>query len=103
MATGSYPFNDQLPAGRLLRQALNGAESLLDVGNDLLLAVPQMLDGDGSSVAHFSEVTARFGFADNTKAKAAWEEFQSFMAKVNTDAQVTNVNAALKQALAKFR
>lgn len=103
MATGSYPFNDQLPAGRMLRRVMNAGETLLDEGVDLLAAIPQMIDGDGSSAAHFNEVTVRFGFADNTKAKAACDEFQSFMSKVTGNGSVSSVNAAFLQAFAKFR
>jgi hypothetical protein len=103
VSVGHYQFNDQTQHGRILRRVMNGAESFLDEGADLLACIPQMIDGDGSDAAHFTYVTSKFGFPDNATAKAAWEEFQSVMGKITGDGSVTFVNAAIRQALAKFR
>jgi hypothetical protein len=116
MATAHIKFNDQTSAGRLLRRFLNGAESTLDDGNDLLAMMQQMLAGvgDGTNIAHFDYLVQEFGFggwtsavavndAMRTVAKACWDEVNSFMAKINTDANVSSVNAALKQIIAKHR
>ena len=103
MSVGHYQFNDQLQHGRILRRVLNGAEAFLDEGQDLLAAGAQMIDGDGSQDAHFPYFAAKFGFPDNATARAAWNEFQSFMSKITGDGSVIEVNAAIKQALAKFR
>lgn len=86
----------------MLRNVLNHFESGLDEGNDLLQIVPHMIDGDGSSADHFTLVTSNFGFNSNADAKAAWDEFQSMMGKLNTDSSVSSVNAALLQAFAKM-
>jgi hypothetical protein len=103
MAVGHFLFNDQTQHGRILRRVLNGAETYLEEGQELLLTGAQMIDGDGSQDAHFTYFAARFGFADNATAHNAWNEFQSFMSKITGDGSVSNVNAAVKQALAKFR
>lgn len=103
MAISHLQFNDQLQHGRILRRVLNAGEALLDEGNDLLATIPTMIDGDGSSAAHFAEVVTRFGFADTATAKLAWEEFQSMMSKVTGNGSVSSVNAALVQAFGKFR
>jgi hypothetical protein len=102
-------FNDQLPHGRMLRAVLNRLEEAVDGGVDLVgkSGVPGtmtfMIDGDGSDAAQFGEVTTRFGFASNADAKAAWDELNSLFGKLNGDGSVSNVNAALLQAFAKFR
>lgn len=103
MAFGHLNFNDQTPHGRLLRRWLNGMESVLDDGADVLAVMAQMIDGDGSDPAHFTEVTARFGFRGNATSKAAWDEINSAMSKVTGDGSVTFVNAAIKQVVAKLR
>jgi hypothetical protein len=103
MAVGHYQFNDQLQHGRILRRVLNGAESFLDEGQDLLTAGAQMIDGDGSQDAHFTYFTTKFGFPDNATARNAWNEFQSVMSKITGNGSVTDTNAAIVQALAKFR
>ncbi len=47
MAVGHYLFNDQTQHGRILRRVLNGAETYLEEGKELLLTGAQMIDGDG--------------------------------------------------------
>ena len=78
-------------------------EESLDTGNDVLNVMQQMLDGDGSQAAHFTYFVSKFGFADTAGAKAAWDELNSMMAKLNTDGSVSSVNAAVKQIIAKLR
>ena len=103
MAITHLQFDDQKQHGRLLRRWLNAVESTLDDGDDIFRLLPTMIDGDGSSAAHFNEVVTRFGFPDNATAKAFWDEFQSAYSKVSGDAQVSSVNAAIKQIIAKCR
>lgn len=103
MAKTNIYFNDQTNHGRILRRGLNTLEEGFESLNDVLANMPHMIDGDGSDAAHFTEVTSRYGFADNATAKAAWDELNSLMAKLNTDNSVTSVNAAMLQAFAKMR
>ena len=103
MATTNFYIDTSKPHGAQLRSHLNALERGFDGLNDVLANIPHMIDGDGSDSAHFSEVTTRYGFVDNDRSKAAWEELQSVMAKLNTDASVSSVNAAILQAFAKFR
>ena len=102
MATNLF-FNDQLPHGRLLRSGLLGLENGKASMNAVLGSMATMITGDGSSSAHFPEVTTRFGFTSDANSKAAWDELQSLMAKLNTDGSVTAVDAAMKQAANKMR
>ena len=103
MASDNIFFDQQSTHGRLLRQGLSQLETGLDTLNNVLENLPHMIDGDGTSVTHFNEVVTRYGFADTTAAKAAWDELNSMMAKLNTDTSVTSVNAAMLQAFAKMR
>jgi len=103
MAVGHYAFNDQTPHGRIKRRVLNAAEEFLDGGQDLLATGAQMIDGDQSVEANYTYFAAKFGYPDNATAKAAWDEFKSMMSKVTGNGSVTDTNAALVQAFAKFR
>lgn len=103
MAVQHINFNDQTPHGRMLRRGLTQLEDGLDHLNDLKATMALMIDGDGSQAAHFTYVTGKFGFGTDANAKAAWDELNSLLAKLNTDAQVTFVNAALLQCFNKFR
>lgn len=102
MATTHISFNDGTRWGRQLRNVLDNLERGLDEGNDLLAVMTHMIDGDGSNASHFDLVTTNFGFADNAHAKAAWDELNSMMFKLNTNSSVSDVNAALLQAFAKM-
>lgn len=103
MAVGHYEYDDQTVGGRLVRKLMNGVETVLDTGDDLLKTGAQMIDGDGSDAAHFTYFAEHFGFETNAIAKAAWEELNSLLSKFRVDTAVTSVNAAMLQAVAKFR
>lgn len=103
MATTNIYFNEASQYGRLVRRGLDQLENGVEQLNDVLANMVHMIDGDGSSATHFTEVVTRYGFADTTAAKAAWDELNSLMAKLNTDASVSSVNAAMLQAFAKMR
>lgn len=103
MASTNIHFDDQKHHGRLLRSALHMLEGGLDALNDAFASMTHMKDGDGSQAAHFTELTSRFGFTTDAKAKDAYDELNSLQAKLNTNASVTDVNAALLQAFSKFR
>lgn len=82
---------------------MNGAQSFLEEGIDLQATLIQMLSGDGSQDAHYTYIATKFGFPDDATAHAAVNEFNSVMGKIISDASVSSVNAAIKQAMAKFR
>lgn len=103
MAATNIYFNDQTQYGRLLRRGLQQLEEGKDNLNDVIASMPHMIDGDGSDAAQFTEVTSRYGFASNAAAKAAWDELNSLMFKLNTDSSVDSINAAMNQAFAKLR
>lgn len=102
MAVGHY--NIGLGShSNLLKGALTALEQAYEGMKDVIAVGPQMIDGDGSDAAHFTYFAEKFGFATNAIAKAAWEEFQSLYSKFSGDGSVSNVNAAMLQAFAKFR
>jgi len=103
MAFAHISFNDQLPHGRMLRRLLNQAEESDDQFTDVRDVMIQIRDGDGSQAAHYAEVTARFGFATDAKAKEAFEELDSAYSKTSGNGSVSNVRAARDQFFAKLR
>lgn len=103
MADTHYYFNDQLPHGRMLRRFLNLAEESDDLMGDVRNVMIQMRDGDGSSAAHYVEVTARFGFVSDAEAKAAFEELDSAYSKTSGNGSVSDVRAARDQLFNKLR
>jgi hypothetical protein len=103
MAVNHILFNDQLNHGRDLRRCLSKLEEGRDELFDLMDTMALMIDGNGSDASHYPYMVVRFGFADTAGAKAAWEELQSLRSKLNTDASVSSVLAAMSQAFAKFR
>lgn len=103
MAVGHIGFNPASSHGGPLKDAITSFNDGLDQLNELFATMTQMKDGDGSQASHFDYAVAKFGFTDNVAAKAAYDELNSVLAKLNTDASVSNVNAAINQMIAKFR
>ena len=103
MAFAHLHFNDQLQYGRQLRRMLQLSEEADDLMKDVRDVMIQMRDGDGSQAAHYAEVTSKFGFASDAKAKAAFDELDSAYSKTSGDGSVSNVRAARDQLFAKLR
>lgn len=103
MAFAHIHFNDQLAYGRMLRRMLQMSEEADDLMKDVRDVMIQMRDGDGSQAAHYAEVTSKFGFASDAKAKAAFDELDSAYSKTSGDGSVSNVRAARDQLFAKLR
>lgn len=104
MALLHLAFEKSPPLGGLLRRHLDEMESGFRGLNQLLGTMALLIDGDGSQASHFVTFADRFGFPnDGADAKAAWEELNSAMAKLNTDSSVSSVNAALLQLFNKLR
>lgn len=115
MAFNHIHFNRSSQYGAKLAQLLNLLEQGDDLFTDVRDVMIQMRDGDGSSNAHYAEVTKRFGFGDydptqgdptdaqNAKARAAFEELDSAYSKTSGNGSVSNVRAARDQFFAKLR
>lgn len=102
MAVGHIAFDFHTPHGFLLKKAIDEFNSGLDALNELFLTMGQMKDGDGSQASHFDYAVEKFGFDDNVAAKAAYDELNSVLAKLNTDASTSNVASAINQLIAKL-
>jgi hypothetical protein len=103
MAFPHIHFDDTTQYGRLLRTMLRTNETGDDLLADVMSLIQSMLDGDGSSDAHYTEVTIRFGFPSNALAHAAFNELASAHAKTSGNGAVTNVRAARDQMFAYLR
>lgn len=103
MAFNHIHFNDQTQYGRKLRRFLDLSEESDDLFTDIRDVMIQMRDGDGSQDAHYAEVTTRFGFASDAKARAAFEELDSAYSKTSGNGSVSNARAARDQMYAKLR
>lgn len=103
MAFNHVHFDDQGTYGRQLRRALHSNEEADDLLADVRDMMLQMRDGDGSQDAHYAELTARFGFTTDAKARAAFEEIDSAYSKTSGNDSVSNVRAARDQLFAKLR
>ena len=103
MAANHIYFNESTQYGRLLRRMLNVNEDADDSIADVRDVMIQMRDGDGSQDAHYAEVTSRFGFTSDAKARAAFEELDSAYSKTSGNGSVSNVRAARDQLFAKLR
>ena len=110
MAISHLPFNNPpIKHGNALQSALTQLENGMIGLNAQIQTMGLMLSGDGSDPIHFNYIVNKYGFNAangidaNAVAKAAWEELLSLQSKLNTDAQVSNVKAAMAQAFSKFR
>lgn len=103
MAFNHIHFDDQTSYGRQLRRMLQMSEEADDLMKDVRDVMIEMRDGDGSDPAHYAEVTTRFGFTSNEKAKAAFDELDSAYSKTSGDGSVSNVRAARDQLFARQR
>lgn len=103
MAFQHIHFNDQTQYGRMFRRMLQMMEEADDLMTDVRDVMIQMRDGDGTQDVHYAEVTSRFGFASDAKARAAFEELDSAYAKTSGNGSVSNVRAARDQLFAKLR
>jgi tetrahydromethanopterin S-methyltransferase subunit H len=104
MAVAHLDFNASTPHGSILRRTLTNLERGLEELNDCIATIQLMIDGNGSDASHFVYAAGKFGFpSDGAAMKAAWEELNSLAFKLNTNASVTDVNAAMLQAFNKLR
>jgi hypothetical protein len=107
MAASFIEFDKASDVGRTLARGLQ----MVREGRDTLLharaIMIQMRDGDGTQSAHYDVLAGEGGYsahdyADaNAAAKASFDEVDSLLSKIATDASVSAVNAAIDQACAK--
>jgi hypothetical protein len=98
MAVSHVLYDPNSPYGSRLRNALRTLENGVSELNDVLGIMTLMLDG-GVATAYLA---ARFGTADAAVAQSLYNEISALMAKLNTDASVTNVKTAIAQAIQKL-
>lgn len=103
MAFNHIHFDDNSQYGRILRLALRTNEAADDQLADVVSLFESMIDGDGSSDTHYTEVTVRFSFPSNAVAHAAFNELASAHAKTSGNGAVTNSRAARDQLFAYLR
>ena|SRR5690349_14273228 len=84
----------------LLANLENGLQQLI---NETGAMGTMVGPGDGSADVDYATVASQYGIESNASARAAFNELLSVLGKLNTDASVSNVHAALLQAFNKFR
>lgn len=107
MAANFIDYDAQTPVGRKVARGLQMLREARDVLRDALALMAEMKDGDGSQASHFDLLAAEGGFsaadyADaNAAAKASFDELNSLYFKLSTNAEVSDVAAAITQACAR--
>lgn len=97
----AQPIAEVVSAARALRDARDRLKHARDV-------LIRYRSGDGSSAAHYAILQSKCsfqagGYADaNTATKAAFDEIDSAIGKLTTDASVSAVLTALDQLCAKL-
>lgn len=101
MAIGHIQINPNLPHAARLIGALRAIKQGLDDANDAHKTLEQMRDsGPGNPFTQYA--VDKYGFADTDGAMAAFNEVSALLAKLNTNASVTDVNGAILQAVRKL-
>jgi len=87
-----------------LRVMFSHLEQFINTLNGTIGTMQTMIGpGGGSDDADYADIAKNFGFSDAVNAHAGWNELLSIQGKLQTDASVDHVMAALTQALNKFR
>lgn len=82
--------------GGQLYNAVDSLQASLAKINELMAAMPYMVDG-----SDYSHLETQFGF-ETGKGQLAKAEIESLMGKLNSNAQTQDVNAALQQVFNYF-
>jgi hypothetical protein len=96
VAVQHIAIDETKPHGRKLRRGLDMLEEALTILNDEANAMPFMVDA-----GNYAHLEAQFGLTAG-KGVTAKAELESMLAKLNTNDQVTNVNAAIQQVFNFF-
>jgi hypothetical protein len=103
MAVAHIQFNESTLHGQRLRTALRDLEKGLDGLNDVfetMKLMRELVEGQPTTIGQY--LADKYGFPDTDVAAAGFAELDSCLAKLNTNASVTDVNAAMKQLFRKF-
>lgn len=109
MAFTHIQISQNVAAAQRLRNSILGVLNNRDALTAELATMATMIDGDPANAANYTEVVSRYGVEGATlqeqqgRAKALFDEANSLNFKLTTDAQVTSVDAAIKQAANKVR
>lgn len=105
MAAAHIYFDQGTQYGGKLRRLLQLMQESDILFSDIRDVMVQMRDGADNPADHsnYSEITTRFGFQSNTKAREAFQELDSAFSKTSGNGNVTNVRAARDQLFAKLR
>ena len=106
MAAPHFDYSQSLPFAIQIRNMFGNLENSFNSlvnNNGLVGTMKLMIDGDGSQDVHYHPIAVAAGFADDATARAAFNEILSVQGKLDSDASVSNVNAAVIQAINKFR
>jgi len=104
MAITHIQFNPATTGGSRIRQLLGSLENGQSlIVQELATFVTLCDNSDPSSAANFTAAASYYGFASNADAKASYDELNSLNLKINSDASVSNVMTAIKQAANKHR
>lgn len=90
------------PVSSVLTQIEDGFNKL----GRLFTALTLMIDGDGSDAAHFAymqQMLGTSGEGGNADAKAIYERIGAALAKLGTDAQVSDVASTIQTAFGTLR
>jgi len=94
----------------ITRNLIRGAQMIVEgrtILNNTLAAIVQMIDNGGANVLDYDLFATEGGYAAgdyesaNAAAQASYNELASLLAKLNTNASVTDVSAAISQFAAK--
>lgn len=92
-------FVKSTPHGKDLDDALLAGKAFLRGISDVFAVMDRMRDDGVLALAYIQD---KYGFPDTATAQAAYDELNSLQAKLNTNASITDMNAAMLQAFAKF-
>lgn len=96
MAVQHISIEKSSSLGAQLYTAIDQLQASLAKINELRLAMPYMVDG-----SDYTHLETQFGLATG-RGSLAKAEIDSLMAKLNSNAQTTDVNAALQQVFNYF-
>lgn len=107
MAANFIDYDKATDVGRMITRGLQMVREGRQVLLDARAIMIQMRDGDGSQAAHYDLLRTEAGYAAgdystaDAAAKASFDEIDSLLGKIATDAEVSFVSAAIAQACAK--
>ena len=102
MAVAHISYNRETQYGRMIASAMTQIDEGRTGLIDLLGILAKMIDGDPSVAANYSYMVTKCGFTDNAGAMAGYNELNSLMLKLTSNASQIDVANAITQACAKL-